>query len=82
MRFIKRNSLAIGILLMYAFTWPPHLAAAGVIHVRFPLFIQRLPGWGFLYASVLMTALMSGTAGVGGLLRRFLIWRVSWRCTP
>jgi membrane protease YdiL (CAAX protease family) len=79
MHFLRRHSLPIGILLMYAFTWPPYLAAAGVIHVRFPLFIRMLPGWGFIYASVLMTALVAGAEGVGRLLRRFLIWRVGWR---
>jgi membrane protease YdiL (CAAX protease family) len=79
MSFLKRHSLPIGVLLMYALTWPPYLASAGVLHVRFPLFIQMLPGWGFIYASVLMTALVSGAEGLGRLLRRFLIWRVGWR---
>ena len=53
MSFLKRRALPIGIILMYAFTWPPYLASAGVIHVRFALFIRMLPGWGFIYASVL-----------------------------
>jgi len=79
MSFLKRHSLPIGLLLMYAFTWPPYLASAAVIHVRFPLFIRMLPGWGFVYASVLMTALVLGASGVGDLLKRFLIWRVGWR---
>jgi membrane protease YdiL (CAAX protease family) len=79
MNFLRRHSLPIGVLLMYAFTWLPYLASAGVIHLRFPIFIRILPGWGFIYASVLMTALVLGRRGVGDLLRRFLIWRVGWR---
>jgi membrane protease YdiL (CAAX protease family) len=79
MSFLRRHSLLIGVLLMYVLTWPPYLAGAGVIHVRFPLFIRMLPGWGFIYASVLMTALVLGAGGAGDLLRRFLMWRVGWR---
>lgn len=79
MALLKRHALPIGVALMYAFTWPILLSAAGVLHVRFPAFTYLLPGWGFIFASALMTGLVLGPQGLGTLLKRFLIWRVGWR---
>ncbi len=79
MSFLKRHSLPIGVILMYACTWPIHLSAAGVLRVQFPAFMYLLPGWGFIVASIFMTGLVLGPSGVGSLLRRYLMWRVGWR---
>ena len=78
MAFLKRHSLPIGILLMYAITWTVHLSAAGVLPLRLPAPLYLLGGWGFGVAAVLMTWITQGTAAVGALLKRFLIWRIGW----
>jgi membrane protease YdiL (CAAX protease family) len=62
--FLRRHSLVIGIVLMFALTWPFYSALG--------LFV----GYGLALASLVMTGLTLGRAGVGALLRRFLIWRV------
>ena len=77
--FLRRHALFIGVILMYAFTWPIYLSAARVLPIRFPYFMYWLPGWGFVLASVLMTALVLGASGVGSLLKRYLMWRVGWK---
>lgn len=79
MTFIKRHSLVVGILLMYAITWSAHLSRAGVLPVRFPSALYVLEGWGFAVASILMTWITLGAAAVGALLKRFLIWRIGWK---
>ena len=79
MTFLKRHALPIGVILMYVCTWPILLSGAGVLRIRFPSFMYLLPGWGFVFASVLMTGLVLGPRGVGTLLRRYLIWRVGWK---
>jgi membrane protease YdiL (CAAX protease family) len=62
--FLQRHSLAMGIVLMFALTWPFY-AALG-------LFV----GYGLALAALIVTSLTLGREGVGELLRRFLIWRV------
>jgi membrane protease YdiL (CAAX protease family) len=62
--FLKRHPLVIGIVLMFALTWPFYSALG--------LFV----GYGLALASLIMTGLTEGCAGVRALLRRFLIWRV------
>jgi len=79
MGFLRRHSLVMGVILMYAFTWPIYLSSAGVLRVRFPPFMYVMPGWGFVLASVLMTSLVLGPRGVGELLKRYLMWRVAWK---
>jgi uncharacterized protein len=41
--------------------------------------LTLIVGYGFVAASILATAVVSGRAGVVTLLRRFLIWRVGWK---
>jgi len=77
--FIKRHSLIIGILLMYLFTWPIDLANSGVLPFQVPFVVAYLVGYGIVFASLLMTGLTLGTSGVIALLKRFLIWRMSWQ---
>lgn len=62
--FLKRHSLVIGIVLMFALTWP--------LYSTLGLFV----GHGLAAAALIMTGLTQGRAGIGALLRRFLIWRV------
>ncbi|HEY5983246.1 MAG TPA: type II CAAX endopeptidase family protein [Anaerolineales bacterium] len=79
MRFLRRHSLPIGILLMYALTWTVHLSASGVLHLRLPAVVYWLGGWGFGVAAVLMTWLTLGGAAVVDLLRRFVLWKIGWK---
>lgn len=80
--WLKQHSLLAGFILMFLFTWPLDLAAAAQSHGWLPLDILPVlaifVGYGFVIASLLMTAITSGKAGVIALLRRFLIWRVGW----
>ena len=77
--FLKRHSLVIGILLMFALTWPIDLANSGVLPIKFPFLVYLFLGWGFGIASVIMTGLTLGKDAVITLLKRFLIWRVGWK---
>ena len=77
--FLKRHSLVIGIVLMFALTWPIDLANSGVLPIKFPFLVYLFLGWGFVFASVIMTGLTLGKDAVITLLKRFLIWRVGWK---
>jgi membrane protease YdiL (CAAX protease family) len=76
---LKRHALIAGVGLMFLFTWPIDLAHSGVLPLDVPFPVYLFLGWGFVAASVLMTALTLGASGVALLLKRFLIWRVGWR---
>jgi uncharacterized protein len=77
--FLKRYSLVIGIILMFALTWPIDLANSGVLPIKFPFLVYLFLGWGFGFASVIMTGLTLGKDGVVSLLKRYLQWRVGWK---
>ncbi len=77
--FLKRHSLVIGIVLMFALTWPIDLANSGMMPFKVPFVVYILLGWGFIFASLIMTGLTLGREGVIALLKRFLIWRVGWK---
>ena len=77
--FLKRHSLVIGILLMFALTWPIDLANSGIVPIQFPFIVYLFLGWGFIFASVLMTGLTLGKEGVIALLRRYVQWRLGWQ---
>ncbi len=83
MEFLKRHSLLFGIFLMFLFTWPIDLGVAaksqGLINFSVPDVLVLWVGYGFVAASLLMTALTLGKKGVASLLKRFLIWRVGWK---
>ncbi len=76
---LRRHSLAIGIALMFLFTWPLFLAEAGAFHLPLPSFVYLFAGYGLALAALLMTGLTLGRSGVGALLKRFLIWRLGWQ---
>jgi CAAX protease family protein len=77
--FLKRHSLVIGILLMFALTWPIDLANAGLMPIKVPFILYLFLGWGFGVASLIMTGLTLGKAGIISLLKRYLQWRVGWK---
>lgn len=77
--FLKRHSLIIGIILMFLLTWPIDLSNSGVIPFQVPFLIYLFLGWGFIFASLIMTGLTLGRDAVITLLKRFLIWRVEWK---
>ena len=76
-QFLKRNSLFAGIVLMFLMTWPIDLANSGVLPIQVPFAVYILLGWGFIFASLIMTGLTLGRIAVINLLKRFLIWRVN-----
>lgn len=77
--FLARHSLSIGLVLMFALTWPIDLAQAGLLPFEVSFAVSLFLGWGFVTAALVMTSLTLGRAGVSALLRRYLIWRVGWR---
>jgi membrane protease YdiL (CAAX protease family) len=76
---LRRYPVLFGFVLMFAFTWPIDLWAAGASHgwvsVAIPPFLPILVGYGFVVAAIVATAIVDGRAGVGALLRRYLVWR-------
>ena len=77
--FLKRHSLMIGILLMFALTWPIDLSNAGLMPFNVPFIVYLFLGWGFGVASIIMTGLTLGKTCVISLLKRYLHWRVGWK---
>lgn len=77
--FLKRYSLVVGIVLMFALTWPIDLAYSGMLPFQVPDGAAIFVGYGLVLGSLLMTGLTLGKGGVGTLLKRFLIWRVGWK---
>jgi len=79
LEFLKRHALVIGILLMFLLTWPIDLSNSGALPFQVPFAIYLFLGWGFIFASLIMTWLTLGRGAVVALLKRFLIWRVGWK---
>ena len=77
--FLKRHSLVLGILLMFALTWPIDLANSGIVPIQIPFIVYLFLGWGFIFASVIMTGLTLGKDGVVALLKRYVQWRAGWQ---
>jgi uncharacterized protein len=77
--FLKRHSLIFGIFLMFLLTWPIDLSNAGVLPFQVPFVVYIFLGWGFIFASLIMTWLTLGRQAVITLLQRYLIWRVDWK---
>lgn len=67
---------------MFLLTWPIDLIVAGksigITNLTLPLPVVLLVGVGFVIAAVVMSFITEGKSGAVKLLRRFLIWRVSW----
>lgn len=64
MEFVKRHSLSLGLVLMFAITWP--------FYAQLGIFV----GYGLAAACLIVTTLAEGVSGAKSLLRRFLHWRV------
>jgi membrane protease YdiL (CAAX protease family) len=75
--FLRRHSLILGLLLMFVLTWPIDLSNAGVLPFQVPFAVYIFLGWGFIFASLIMTGLTLGKEGVINLLKRYLLWRVN-----
>jgi membrane protease YdiL (CAAX protease family) len=79
LEFLKRHSLVTGIVLMFLITWPIDLANSGILPFQPPLPVSLFLGWGFIFASLIMTGLTLGRDSVIALLKRYLQWRVGWK---
>lgn len=79
MEFVKRYPPVCGLVLMFALTWPIDLANAGVLPIQVPFAVYIVFGWGLSLAALILTGLTEGRQAVLTLLKRFLIWRVSWK---
>jgi uncharacterized protein len=77
--FLNRHSLVVGIVLMFALTWPIDMAYLGLLPFNVPFLLYLFLGWGFIVASVIMTGLTLGKDGVVALLKRYVQWRVGWK---
>jgi membrane protease YdiL (CAAX protease family) len=79
MGLLQRHAVLFGFVLMFVCTWPIDLWAAagshGLVSVTIPPFLPILVGYGFVIAALTMTVIVDGRAGVGALLRRYLVWR-------
>lgn len=64
---------------MFLLTWPFDLSNAGVLPFKFSFLIYIFLGWGFIFASLIMTGLTLGKQRVVSLLKRYTIWRVDWK---
>lgn len=77
--WLHRHAVSAGFVLMFAFTWPIDLWAAADSHgwtsVRIWPVLPLLVGYGFVAASLVMTGVLDGRAGIARLLRQFLVWR-------
>ena len=81
--FIKRNPLISMYVIMFSLAWsvmiPQSLYSQGILSTPIPEFLEILIGWSPAIASILVSAVVAGRAGVRELLGRFLIWRVGLR---
>jgi membrane protease YdiL (CAAX protease family) len=79
-KLLKRYPVLAGFVLMFACTWPIDLWAAadshGLLSLHIPPILPLFVGYGFVVASLIMTGVISGRAGIRALLRQFLVWRV------
>lgn len=64
---------------MFLYTWMIDLANSGFLPIQFPFAIYITLGWGFIFASVLMTWLTLGRETVITLLKRYMQWRAAWK---
>jgi len=77
--FLKRHSLVLGIVLMFALTWPLDLVNTGIVKMDLPFILLLFLGWGFGVASVIMTGLTLGRDAVFKLIKRYFRGRVNWK---
>lgn len=77
---IARQPIISVLVLAFALTWagliPDALASQNLLPFQMPFVLTLLTGWAPGVAALVVTAIISGRAGMGQLLRRFLIARV------
>lgn len=75
--------MVVGLVLIFALTWPLELSLAaqshGLLPFHIPDSIGLFAGYGVVLASLISTGLTLGRSGVQALLRQFLVWRVGIR---
>lgn len=78
--FAKQYPLLLMYLIMFALAWsimiPQALYSQGILSAPLPEILEILTGWAPAMAAILVSAALAGRAGISGLMRRFLIWRV------
>jgi uncharacterized protein len=79
-QLFTRYPIVVGFILMFVLTWPLDLGLAaqsrGLLPFHIPPILGLFVGYGFVAASLMMSGIVSGKAGITALLRRLLIWRV------
>lgn len=79
--FVRKHPLITFFTLAYTFTWlrwlPEAAAGRGLIDFQTPSALVLLAGYGPALAAVLVTALVSGGAGLKDLGARLVRWRVA-----
>lgn len=79
---VRHHPLSSGFILMFLLTWPVELWRAAASHgwtnTYPPELLAIFVGWGFVVATLLLTGLADGRAGLRELGRRLVRWRVSW----
>ncbi len=80
---VRRQPVLLGFVLMFLFTWPVELwraaASRGWVTVWPPEPLAIFVGWGFVFAALILTAMVDGRSGLRELGRRLLLWRVGLR---
>lgn len=82
--FVRRHTLFVFFLLVFALTWPLQIVDAlgshGLLNFRVPVVAQIfLVAYMPTLAAIITSALLGGPAAVRQLLRKLLIWRVEGR---
>lgn len=79
--FVRKHPLLVFFILAYCFTWlrwmPEAAAGRGLIDFQTPFALVLLAGYGPALAAILVTALVSGGAGLKDLGARLVRWRVA-----
>lgn len=78
-KFFQHHSLLSGLVLVFLFTWPVDLAHSKILPFQLPPAAYLFVGWGFIFASLIMTGVTSGRTAIVDLLKGYLHWRVGWR---
>jgi CAAX protease family protein len=81
--FVRRHPVAVFLVLVFALTWALEIpwieSTDGPLKFDFPLPLLFVMGWMPGFAAILVTAAISGRAGIRVLLGRLLIWRLGLR---
>lgn len=80
---IKQHPVVSMYMIMFGLAWPVMIMEAlrsmGMLAVPVPASLAVVTGWAPGLSAIIVSAVVSGRAGVSELLRRFLIWRLKLR---